>query len=107
MVHVPKSVMVAVDAILAKDTEEVGLLSKWNQVAEVLTDNYFAWHELVHPNQMLCHPSNRGKLGLNAAGAHRVLLRIKTVGGDKKRISTRSVLAIVCRSEQARRAIAF
>ena len=84
---VPKACIDAVNAILTKDPKEVGLLSKWNQVAEILTQHHLAWHSLIHPNQMLCHPSNRGKLGLNAAMAHRLILRIKTVGGDKRELA--------------------
>ena len=73
--------------ILTKDTEELGLLSKWNQIADVMVRYNLALVEMIHPNQMLCHPSNRGKLGLNVAGSHRLILRIKTVGGEKRELA--------------------
>ena len=87
MEPIPRECIAAVDVILAKDTSEVGLLSKWNQIADVLVRYNLAMIEMIHPNQMLCHPSNRGKLGINAAGSHRVILRIKTVGGDKRELA--------------------
>jgi hypothetical protein len=87
MEPIPRECIAAVDVIVAKDTSEVGLLSKWNQIADVLVRYNLAMFEMIHPNQMLCHPSNRGKLGLNAAGSHRLVLRIKTVGGDKRELA--------------------
>ena len=63
MEPIPRECIAAVDVIVAKDTSEVGLLSKWNQIADVLVRYNLAMVEMIHPNQMLCHPSDMGQTG--------------------------------------------
>ena len=42
----------------------------------------------MHPDNVLCHPCNRGGLGINAHNAHRTGAKVQAIGADMKQLDT-------------------
>ena len=57
-------------------------LVKWGQALDLLGQAGFCYETPLHTDMVLCHPENRGGLGLNARNAHLVALKIKQRGAD-------------------------
>ena len=55
----------AVDEVLAKNPDEVGALTQWNEVMEILFQHKVAYKIVLHPDFLFVHSENRGGLGLN------------------------------------------
>ena len=58
------------------------ILSRMNQVLQELTDSKLLTMNLLKPSAVLCHPDNRGKLGLNAFDVHIKGKKVLAVGAD-------------------------
>ena len=79
--------MVAIAAEVEAAMERIKVLKapplvKWGQALEVLSGAALAYETVLHSDMVLCHPDNRGGLGLNARNAHMVAMKIKQRGGD-------------------------
>ena len=79
--------MVAIAAEVEAAMERIKVLKapplvKWGQALEVLSGAALAYETVLHSDMVLCHPDNRGGLGLNARNAHMVAVKIKQRGGD-------------------------
>lgn len=79
--QVPEAVQEKVKALIA--CTSLGPLTKWSMVVDVLIANKMAYKvEHVSCNDLVVHPENRAKLGVNPYNAHRVGSYIKQVGAD-------------------------
>lgn len=78
----PKVVQL-VQNLIDKD-QLLGPVTLWKQIRSLLEHHKLIFElQSVSPNVVLCHPSNRGQLGLNAHTAHRCGSRILSVGCDR------------------------
>ncbi len=71
-----------INAILKDSSEDVGALTKWNQILRILFEYRIPYKRMVKLCELLVHPKNRGGLGLNAHDAHEILAKVKRVGAD-------------------------
>jgi hypothetical protein len=61
-----------------------GPITIWKSIKAILVEASIAYEiDNVPPTVVLCHPHNRGKLGINPFTAHRTGARIISVGCDK------------------------
>ena len=65
-----------------KDNHELPILSRWLEIEKILWEDHMIQWLVLLPRMVMCHPSNRGTLGLNARNAHCLGERVKTVGAD-------------------------
>ena len=77
-----------VDAVLAKNSGEVGALTQWNEVIAILLQHKIAYLIVLHPDFLFVHKENRGGLGLNHYNVHGNLSRIHRVGADESMLSS-------------------
>ena len=70
--------IVEVDAILAKK-EELPINTVWTKLLDVFKRHNISYYAEIHSSQMLCHPRNRGGLGLNPYNLHGNGKKIATV----------------------------
>ena len=62
---IPAECITELDAALALQTDELGLLSKWLECVGIMLKHGVAYKRILHVAELFCHPSNRGGLGLN------------------------------------------
>ena len=84
----PKKVYENVMAEMYKP--EAAPLSRWKAIVAVLMEAGIAVVRKLHPKDVLCHPQNRGGLGLNHYAAHRNGLHIKIAGGDLNELNKKA-----------------
>ena len=65
--------------ILAQDVAPMTIL---NEALDMLLDTGLARKEMVHPSTILCHPTNRGGLGISARNMHETTAKILQAGAD-------------------------
>ena len=68
------------------DKTTVGPMSRWLDILTILESNNVVHYADLAPEQVLCHPSNRRKLGLNAFQANLTGASILDVGCDKTQL---------------------
>ena len=59
---------------------EVPVITANEDIYQILKDQKIVRDEMVNSDEVFCHPSNRGQLGLNAYNVHKNGREIKTVG---------------------------
>jgi len=69
-------------------------LSVWNAIKQFLMDNGFAYSAEISPESVLCHPSNRGSLGINARSAHKTGAGILKIGCDVSELEKAVVIEV-------------
>ena len=62
---------------------EVGALSKWNSIADILFRHKLATKRRVGICELAVHPDNRSGSGVNPFDAHRLIAHVKAVGADR------------------------
>ena len=73
----------AVQCLIDKD-QLLGPVTLWKQIKIILEEQQLIFDlQNVSPTVVLCHPANRGQLGLNPHTAHRTGSRILSVGCDR------------------------
>ena len=77
----PQDVIDNVQSIIDQPIDNMGVITKWNTILEVLKDHVYVLED-VSPKYFLVHPDNRSKLGVNPYNAHRTGAYIKKVGAD-------------------------
>ena len=82
MTHLTPSDIENNQALLSQDEKEVGVLALWRDIEEVLLNCGSACKREIHSDEIMCHPDNRGGMGINWYNAHRNLRLIKSVGVD-------------------------
>ena len=65
----PQDVIDNVQSIIDQHIDNMGVITKWNTVLEVLKDHVYVLED-VSPKYFLVHPDNRSKLGVNPYNAH-------------------------------------
>ena len=70
-----------VDGILV-NTEDSGSITRWNSIKELFIEGRLAHYAFLHPDLVLCHPANRGGLGLNGYNCHLLMEKLGRVGVD-------------------------
>ena len=63
-----------------------GPITTWTAVRTVLVREKIARAQTVGSQDLMCHPSNSGSLGVNAFTAHRTGSRIMSIGCDKSEL---------------------
>jgi hypothetical protein len=72
----------AVDLVL-KNEKKIGVFSQWQALSNLMADHAVSYQAKDQDCKLfLCHPDNRGKLGLNAYNAHRNGSVIAKVGAN-------------------------
>lgn len=61
---------------------EAAPLARWNVTLEVMESHKIPYKQVLSPEMLLCHPCNRGGLGLNSHNVGRTGANIKAVGAD-------------------------
>jgi len=69
-------------------------LSVWNAIKELLIDSGLAYSAEISPEFVLCHPSNRGSLGINARSAHKTGAGILKIGCDVSELEKAVVIEV-------------
>jgi hypothetical protein len=69
-------------AILHDENFGGGPLAKHNKLKAILLESNIARTGKLHVKEILVHPQNRSRLGLNPYNAHKNLAKIKKVRGD-------------------------
>ena len=73
----------AVDTLVAEShTIGSGARIRWNKIKDLFLAARLAHTAVLHPSLILCHPANRGGLGLNAYNCHSLVKNIGRVGCD-------------------------
>jgi hypothetical protein len=79
----PAAVIEQIKGIMSTGAKEMGAVSKWCAIQKILVEHKLAYvMEEVRCTQVLVHPSNRGKLCINAYNCHRIGANIHKVGAD-------------------------
>ena len=86
---------------------EGGALSKWNSIAKKLLEEGIAYQIKLDVDEVLCHPLNRGGLGVNPHDCHEKLGAIREVGGDKRLLLHATCFELCPIGEANARAIKF
>ena len=60
----PQDVIDNVQSIIDQPIDNMGVITKWNTILEVLKDHVYVLED-VSPKCFLVHPDNRSKLGVN------------------------------------------
>ena len=77
----PPDVVKAVQSILDNArTGQVAPGTAWQDIRDILLKHNIARTTMVHPDQVMIHPSNRGGLGVNAYNVHSNGAKIKSQG---------------------------
>ena len=103
MGHYSEGLVKKVQAII--DTDKKAPVTKWLEVVEVLKAGNIMYtvHD-VSPKQLLVHPDNRAKLGVNAFNCHRTGAYIKRVGADLEMLTKATAFELSavesCRTHQ-------
>ena len=84
----------AVEVVLAKNTDEIGALTQWNEVIETLFQYKIAYKIILHPDFLFVHKENRGGLGLNAFNVHGNMSRIHRIGADASMLTSSTCFEI-------------
>jgi hypothetical protein len=82
----PVACEMEIDRILAMDSSEAAILTRWNMVVQVLLDHGVACTRVVHSSELFCHPANRGGLGLNQYDVHKNIKTIYHIGADESQL---------------------
>jgi hypothetical protein len=80
--HYRTEIVVRVQQLL-DDVTNMGPVTIWKMIKTILMDASIIYEVEASPTTVLCHPSNRGKLGLNPFTAHRTGSRILSIGCDR------------------------
>eukprot|EP00969_Alexandrium_andersonii_P039689 1738903-Alexandrium_andersonii.AAC.1 len=80
---IPPCVVRRVQALIDKEGSDVGPVTLWKDIAKILKEENIIYEAVVQPGQVLCHPCNRGSLGLNPHTVHKTGARILAVGCDR------------------------
>ena len=80
--------------ILAKEQALVPKLTVWNEAVSLLRELGLAHCETLRPDVLLCHPCNRGGLGLSGPNSHETAGRVLTAGADYKELSRAAAFGI-------------
>lgn len=84
--RVSKAIDDKMKAVLAMDKAKTGPLTMWNKAVAVLTEAGLIRTEQVNVDDVLCHPDNRGKLGISGVGMHHTGHKILKAGADKNEL---------------------
>ena len=80
--RITKELDLKMQEILQQDRRKVSPLSIWGEALAELESWGLAWKEEVHTDALLCHPMNRGKLGVSGPNAHETASRILHAGAS-------------------------
>ena len=94
-----KDVEAAIDALIAA---KMPINVKWGEIRRVFADAKISYRIIAHTDQMLCHPCNRGGLGINGFRAHRNAAKVYRIGGDMQELH--KAAAFELSSDPARKA---
>lgn len=81
------SLISKIDGVLALDSEECVVGSKWSKIEKMLLDEKIAVRMKLHTDDLMVHQDNRGGLGLNCFNAHRNGKILRRVGADLNQLS--------------------
>jgi len=76
---------------------EAAPLARWNVTLEVMESHNIPYKQVLSPEMLLCHPCNRGGLGLNSHNVGRTGANIKAVGADLDALKKKHVLRVAPR----------
>ena len=62
------------------------ILSRWEKAVDLLISNKMITKMMLLPTLVLCHPSNRAKLGLNPFEVHRVGVKVVKIGFSREEL---------------------
>ena len=85
--RITKENAVKMQNILAKEQGLAPKLTVWNEAVDYLIELGLARYERLQPDVLLCHPCNRGGLGLSGHNAHETAGRVLAAGADLKELS--------------------
>lgn len=84
---ISESLKAKVQTIIDKPKDEMSLLAKWGLIKKMLVDANVAYFMEIHAGTILCHPKNRGGLGINHHNAHKNGATIVHVGADQDELT--------------------
>lgn len=95
----PADVVASVKRVL-EDTA-AGPVAAWKLIEKTLKSHNILYTTVISPEHVLCHPSNRGQLGLNPRTAHRTGSRILAIGCDRSELE-KAVCIEICPEKTGR-----
>ena len=79
--------------VLLHPPSSTGANTQWKEILQLLTANGLSYVAKLHPDELLVHPENRNRLGLNYHNAHKNGDKIVKAGADLDLLNKASLVA--------------